>query len=123
MKDNILKETAIIPIQELLRTEKYYQQVRGPLQSRMSALRDCATEYGMTKCQGNTGSNFPADACFAAGQLQRQVPRAGTSLSSDRPTQSVFNSRTLCKQKFNNSKICVYWHTIPQAVPSTENTA
>ena len=59
-----------MPMQQLLCTEKYYQQVRGPLKSRMSALRDCATAYRTMNCQRNTHSKITGGLGFAAEQLK-----------------------------------------------------
>jgi len=79
MKDNILKETAITPMQELCcvqrnansNCEARYKagcQHFGPVLQK--TVRWTARVIRTPK--------FPADAGFAAGQLKRKVPRAGT---------------------------------------------
>jgi len=98
MTNNILKDTAIIPMHccaqrnTISKCEVRYkagcQHFRTVLQH---TVRGTAREIRTPK--------FPADAGFAAGQFKRQVPRTGTSLCSDRPTQPVFFSRTLCQER------------------------
>jgi hypothetical protein len=57
------------------------------------------------------------------GKYGLQIPggrrlRGGTAQA----TGAALCAKNAYKRKFNNSKICVYWHTIPLAVPSTKNT-
>ena len=128
MKDNILKDTAIIPLQELCcvqrnaisKCEVRYnvgcQHFRTVLQN---TVRRTAREIRTPNSRRTPASQRDSsrDRCRAQGPLAvLTVPLNPYSIHAP-------CAKNAYKREFNNSKICVYWRTIPQAVPSTENTA